>query len=164
MNITLIAAMGKNQEIGEKNALLWNLPLDMQHFRKRTKKKAVIMGRKTYESIGHPLPNRKNIVLSENQDLKIEGVDVRDDIHEVLKELEAEGKKDVMIIGGSSIYEYMLPIATHLSLSYVDAEFPNADSFFPKFNEQQFFVLSEEIFPADSENKYSFTIREFERM
>ena len=122
------------------------------------------MGRKTYESIGAPLPNRKNIVLSENPDLEIEGVQVSDDIHSVLKELEEEEKKEVMIIGGSSIYQYMLPIATNISLTTVDADFPNADSFFPEFNEQEFFVLSEEFFPADSENKYAFAIREYEKM
>lgn len=155
--------MGKNREIGKDNKLLWDLPEDMKHFRKRTKKKAVIMGRKTFESIGNPLPNRQNIVLSRNKDLKIEGVEVFDDIEKAFEHLEAQDKKEVMIIGGSSIYEEAFYFATHLSLTIVEENFPEADSFFPAFPDNIFHITSEEYFKKDDHHKYDFVIRELGR-
>lgn len=162
MKITLIAAIGKNREIGEGNALLWDLPADMKHFRSRTKGKTVIMGRKTFESIGRPLPNRENIVLSRDNHFSVQGAKVICDLEKMLDVLRAKNVLEVMIIGGEMIYRLALPFATHLSITFVDAEFPNADSFFPKFEKRTQKILASTYLPKNAENKYSCIVREIE--
>lgn len=132
MSIKLIAAIGKNRELGRGNALMWNLPGDMRFFRTTTQGSAVIMGRKTYESIGRPLPKRENIVISRNTELKIEGVKVVSS----LKDAIAAAEGDAYIIGGASIYAAALPIADELILTEIDMDYPGADVFFPQFDKE----------------------------
>lgn len=134
MSIKLIAAIGKNRELGRGNALMWNLPGDMRFFRTTTQGSAVIMGRKTYESIGRPLPKRKNIVISRNTELKIDGVQVVQTLNEAI----AAAEGDAYIIGGASIYAAALPIADELILTEIDNDYPGADVFFPQFDKELF--------------------------
>jgi dihydrofolate reductase len=162
MNITLIAAIGQNREIGEDNKLLWDLPEDMKHFRTRTSGAPVIMGRKTFESIGRLLPKRRNIILSRNPKLKIEGAEIFSDIQNLLQTLKQDEEKEVFVIGGENIYTQFLPFATNLSITQVHAKFPNADAFFPKWDPESFKIISEKNFPVDKEHKYSFDIQERE--
>ncbi len=130
MSIKLIAAVGKNLELGKNNAMMWNLPGDMRFFRTQTQGSTVIMGRKTFESIGRPLPKRANIVISRNSRLEIEGVTVVSS----LEEATAAAGGDAFIIGGASIYAAALPIADELILTEIDMYYPGADVFFPEFD------------------------------
>ncbi len=161
MKITIIGAMGKNREIGQGNALLWDLPADMKHFRSRTSEKTVIMGRKTYESIGMLLPKRRNIILTRNTDLKIEGAEVFSDIQKTLEVLKNSGEDEVFVIGGANIYEQFLPFATHFSLTFVEQNFPNADAFFPEFSGISLEKISEKNYSQDENHDYSFSICEY---
>ncbi len=130
MSIKLIAAIGKNRELGKNNSLMWNLPGDMRFFRTTTQGSAVIMGRKTYESIGRPLPKRVNIVISRDGQLKIDGVQVVSSLEDAI----AAANGDAYIIGGASIYAAALPIADELILTEIDMDYPGADVYFPEFD------------------------------
>ena len=130
--ISLIAAVGKNLELGKDNALLWNLPGDMKFFRTTTAGHTVVMGRLTYESIGRPLPKRRNIVISRNPDYKPEGVEVFASLEEALCACD----NDCFVIGGALIYKLSLPIAAELILTEVENEYPDADVYFPVFEKE----------------------------
>ena len=127
MIISLIAAIGKNRVIGKSNALPWKLPADMKHFQAMTKGKPVIMGRKTFESIGRPLPDRINIIITRDENYKAEGCIVAHSMEEALKA--AENHKEAMIIGGSQIYKEFLPKANKMYLTSIDADF-EGDAYF----------------------------------
>src|SRR5574343_279775 len=127
--ITLIAAIGKNNELGKENKLLWDLPNDMKHFREKTTEKTVIMGRKTFESIGRPLPRRTNIVVTRSADFHKEGVLVAHSLEEALA-LAKQSETEVFVIGGGELYRQALPLATALEITHVDMT-ADADTFFP---------------------------------
>jgi dihydrofolate reductase len=155
--VSIIAAVGKNREIGKENKLLCSLPADMKHFREYTKGKAVIMGRKTYESIGHPLPNRKNIVISRNTKYKIIGADVTDSL-DVAFEIGKHVSEDVVVIGGSQVYEQALPYATEMYITHIHADFPDADSFFPEYDPELWEEKKRIHYHADEQNPFDFDI------
>ncbi len=151
MIISIIAAMDRNHLIGNNNQLPWHLPADFAHFKSVTMGKPIVMGRKTYESIGKPLPGRTNIVLSRNSDTQFEGVECVDSFQAALNTVpEAE---EVMVIGGSAIYEMLLPKVDRMYITYVDAEF-EGDAWFPEFDKSQW--LEKEVVerPADEKNAY----------
>jgi dihydrofolate reductase len=129
--ISLIVAHGKNREIGAKNDLMWHLPDDFKWFIKHTKGKPMLMGRKTMESLPGPLKNRKNMVLSRANKLQ-EGFIKVNSLEEALAE--AGDIEEIMIIGGGQIYEMCLPLADRLYITLVEAEFDEADVFFPEYN------------------------------
>lgn len=132
MKISMIAAIGANGEIGADNKLLWSIPEDMQWFKSHTMYKDVIMGRRTFESIGKPLPKRRNIVLTRDREWEApEGVHVYHSVEEVLADREGPPGLEVMVIGGAEIYKQFLPYATKLYITNVHKEFPEADTFFP---------------------------------
>ena len=131
MIISIIAGMDKNRLIGQGNRLPWRLPADMKHFRRYTLGKPVLMGRKTFESIGKPLPNRTNIILTHDLDYRAEGCVVTHSIEEALDRV--SGCEEVMIIGGASIYELFLPRADRLYLTHVHDCF-DGDIYFPPFD------------------------------
>lgn len=139
----MICAIGKNREIGFQNKLLWNLPEDMKHFVKITSGKTVIMGERTYQSIGRPLPNRKNIVVTLNKDLQAPGCEVRFDLDEVLREYK-NSEEEVFVIGGGMIYGLSLPMTDKLYLTLVD-DAPEADTFFPDYSEFKTVVSEEDM-------------------
>lgn len=155
MKISMIAAMGENREIGLHNKLLWNLPADMKHFRQTTMGKPIIVGRKTYESFGaKPLPGRLNIVISRDASYSGNGATLVTSIDEALQ---AAGDCDeVMIIGGASFYQQLLPKADCLYLTLVHAQF-EADSYFPEINYSEWREVSREDHQADEKNPYGYT-------
>lgn len=127
-----IVAVGKNNEIGKNNQLLWHISEDLKNFKKITTGKTVIMGRKTFESIGRPLPNRRNIVLSRTLD-KIEGVEVFHSLEEIT-ELFGNSDEEVFIIGGANIYKEMFNNFQKLYISFIKKEDNEADAFFQEFD------------------------------
>ncbi len=154
MSMTLIAAVDNNYGIGYQGQLLWHLPADMAFFRKMTMGHTIVMGRKTYDSIGKPLKDRENIVLT-TQKLQIPSVTVIHDIKELVKE-----QKEIMIIGGAQIYELCLPLANRILLTEVDANL-QADTFFPKIDKKQFQCIQEDRYPADEKNIYDMVFKEY---
>ncbi len=150
MIISMIAAMANNRIIGKDNQMPWHLPADFAWFKRCTMGKPVVMGRKTYESIGRPLPGRTNIVISRDASLEIEGVVTVTSIDEALKA--AGSVEEVMIIGGGSIYEHCLPMADKLYLTFIEAEV-DGDTQFPAWGEEYQESYSE-AFTANEKNKY----------
>ncbi len=139
--ISIIAAIGKNRELGKNNKLLWRIPEDLKRFKKLTQNHAVIMGRKTYESIGRPLPNRTNIIISRNRGWTPDGCLVADSIETainlakktIINNLSSIIKDEIFIIGGGQIYKEALPYADKLYLTVVDGT-AEADTFFPDYS------------------------------
>lgn len=157
MILSIISAIGKNNEIGQKNALLWNLPADMRHFKETTSGHAVIMGQKTFESIGKSLPNRRNIVLTKDENFKKDDIEIVYSINELLDLLEKTTQKDdeCFIIGGGQIYKLFIDIADWLYITHVDESFPNADTFFPEINMTKWKKAKSEFYYTDELNKYN---------
>ncbi len=127
--LSLIAAAADNNAIGKNNQLLWSLPADLKHFRETTSGRTVIMGRKTFESIGRPLPNRRNIVVTRQADYSPEGVEVAHSLEEAIGLI--GGQDEAFVIGGAELYRQALPLADRVYLTRVKGEF-EADAFFPE--------------------------------
>lgn len=152
--ISLIVAMDENNGIGCDNELLCHLPADLAYFKKITLGKPVVMGRNTYQSIGRPLPGRKNIVISRQTDLAIDGVCVVNSIDKALDC--ASNEFDMMVIGGAEIYRQTMDLATHLYITRIHHHFA-ADTFFPDF-EQNGWLLKEATFrKKDEANPFDMT-------
>lgn len=130
MNISIVVAAAENSVIGYKNEIPWKLPTDMRRFKEITTGHHIIMGRRTYESIGKPLPNRTNIVISNNPDLTIEGAVVLRSLEQALELAESQGETDAMVIGGAAIYAVALSLAHRIYLTRVKC-YPQGDVFFP---------------------------------
>ncbi|NLC96340.1 MAG: dihydrofolate reductase [Erysipelotrichaceae bacterium] len=149
MSISIIAAIGQNRELGINNQLIWNIPSDLKFFRKITSGHTVIMGRKTFESIGKVLPKRRNIVITRNKNLQIEGVEIFNDINQALDFC----KEDVFIIGGQMIYTQLIDIVDKLYLTEIE-ETCNADAYFPYFNKNNW---NKKILSSNFENNIFYT-------
>ena len=134
MKISMIVAIGKNNEIGHDNKMLWHIPEDFKSFKEITMGHHMVMGRKTFESIGKPLPGRTSMVLSKNKFTQ-ENVEVYDDVDELIEAAKSKNLKELFIIGGGKIYDLFMPIADKLYVSHVDYE-GKADAFFPKIEEE----------------------------
>ncbi len=162
MNISIIAAVSHNNIIGNKNALPWNLPSDMKHFRETTMGKPVIMGDRTFESIGRPLPNRTNIVMSLDKNYNAPGCMV---VHSIQRALDAakKEKKEIMIIGGASIYKQFLPLANKMYLTFIHADF-NGDTYFPEYNTRDWKETERIDIPTDEKNTYPHSFVTLERI
>ncbi|PLX21307.1 diacylglycerol kinase [Candidatus Parcubacteria bacterium] len=132
--ISIIVAIGKNNAIGLDNQLLWHIPEDLKHFKKITTGNIIVMGRKTYESIGRALPSRTNIIITRDTKFQAEGCIIKHSLEEVFREAKSYSDKEVFIIGGGEIYKQALPHADKLYLTIVDDE-PKADTFFPEYSE-----------------------------
>lgn len=137
MAISMIAAVGKNLELGKNNDLIWHFKEDMKFFKETTMGHPVIMGRKTFESLPKALPGRKNIVISANPEYKADGAEVVTSVEEAIKLTEAESS-DAFVIGGGRIYTEFLPYADNLYLTEINAECPDADTYFPDFNKSDY--------------------------
>lgn len=159
--ITLIAAIGKNRELGASNDLLWHLPDDFKWFVKQTKNKAVIMGRNTMMSLGKPLKNRLNIVLTRTDIPLIDGFDKASNWEEALH-LAQEFGDEIMIIGGAQIYHQAIDFADRLILTLVDASFPEADVYFPEVNDDWRPVFNE-FHDKDELHAFSFNFVVYEK-
>ena len=160
MIISIISAVADNMIIGKNNALPWNLPADLEYFKKNTLGKPMIMGAKTFESIGKALPGRKNIVLSLDRGYKAEGCVVATSIEEALKE--AGDVEEVMIAGGASIYKQFLPLAHKLYLTFIHHDF-EGDVYFPEVDFSQWKEVKREDHEPDDRNKYSYSFVIFEK-
>jgi len=154
--ISIIAAIGKNNELGKKNKLLWSLPADMKHFKEITSGHAVIMGRKTFESIGRALPNRKNIVVTRDLKYKKDGVEIVHSLEEALG-LFKDKDEEVFIIGGAEVYKQAMSFADKLYITHVEAEDKDADTFFPEIIPIVFLETSREEYTKDEKNPYDYT-------
>lgn len=157
--ISLIAAIDEANGLGINNQLLAHIPADLRHFKEITFGKPIIMGRKTYDSIGKPLPGRKNIVLSHNQ-LVIPGVIVVQSIEEALKE--AQDTKEIMIIGGSGLFEQTLPIADKLYITRIHHQF-EADTFFPYIDTELWQATEQRVKTKDDSTPYDLSFQVYER-
>ena len=157
--ITLIAAMGNNRAIGLDGRMPWHLPAELQHFKKATMGKAIVMGRKTWQSIGRPLPGRQNIVVSRNTGFIAEGADVCDSLEAAIEISKAD---EIMVIGGGQLYAAALPLAQRMILTLIDIE-PEADTWFPKWDEGHWQQTEERYFQPDKSNKFTYRIVEFKR-
>ncbi len=160
MRIALIVAMAENRVIGRNNQLPWRIPADLRHFKALTLGKPVIMGRKTYESIGRPLPGRDNIVVTADSGYQAEGCQV---VHSVVQALEAAGScEEAMIIGGANLYRQTLENADRLYLTLVKAE-PEGDTWFPEIELQQWREIERQAHTADESNEYDYDFVVLER-
>lgn len=166
MSINLIAAMDLSCGIGYRNELLVKLPNDLKRFKELTTNEFVCMGRKTYESIGHPLPNRYNIVLT--RDMKYnssEGVYIYNSINDVLFEYQNYNgnENELYIIGGAEIYNQALPYAEKLFLTVIETEFPKADTFFPRFSLVDWKVIDRVDNKKDENHPYNYSFVTYSR-
>lgn len=141
--ISIIVAIGKNRELGKNNKLLWHIPADMKRFKEKTRGHAVIMGRKTFESIGKPLANRTNIVITRNRLLHREGVIVAYSLEEAINIARKHEKEEIFIIGGAQIYSQAISLADKLYLTIVKGKY-DADVFFPEYTQFKK-IISEEV-------------------
>lgn len=149
--LELIVAFDENNLIGKDNSLPWHIPEDLKHFKALTTGNRIIMGRKTFESIGKPLPNRENIVLSKNGFI-YEGIKVYSKVEELLKTLNDEKKN--YIIGGAGIYKELLPLVDILHISHVKGTF-EGDAYFPKINYNDYEILEKIEYEEFTYIKYS---------
>jgi len=163
MSIKLICAISKNNVIGNENKLPWNISEDLKRFKELTSNNWIVMGRKTFDSIGRPLPNRKNIVLSENKNLKIDSVEVFNTPEDVIESYKNNSdQKDLFIIGGTYIYELFLEYCEYLFITYVDKEYLG-DAFFPKINWDEWKLIGEET-KFDDKEGVNFNFRDYKRI
>ena len=160
--ISLIAAIGKNNELGKKNALLWNLPADMRHFRETTKGHTVIMGQKTFESIGRPLLNRRNIVVTRNDNFQAEGVEISKSLENILESFK-NSEEEVFVIGGGQIYKQSINKADKLYITHVDMEDKEADTYFPEIIPIVWNEIKHNEYKKDSENPFNYTFSVYEK-
>ncbi|PST82239.1 dihydrofolate reductase [Pedobacter yulinensis] len=158
--VSIIVAMAENRAIGKDNQLLWHLPDDLRHFKKITAQYPVIMGRKTFESIGRALPLRKNIVISRNPQLDIQGVELMNSLETAIEV--AGGAEEIFIIGGAEIYAQALPLADKLYLTTVHSTF-DADTFFPEIDFSEWESVGEERHEKDEKHAFDFTFSEWKR-
>jgi len=158
--ISMIVAMAENRAIGKDNDLLWHLPDDFKHFKSVTMGKPILMGRKTYESIGKPLPGRENIVITRDKNFSADGTTLVNSIPDALEA--SEQYDEVMVIGGASFYEQMLPVANRLYITVVQATFA-ADAFFPDINLDEWDVIEQSEHAADEKHAYAFSFITYQK-
>ncbi len=165
MILSAIVAAADDLAIGINNQLPWHLPEDLKFFKRTTLGKPVIMGRKTYESLGKPLPGRLNVVLSKQQKLNLhEGVQHYADINEVLRLLEQQNTEEAFIIGGGAIFKETMGIMDHLYITRVHTTVPGADAHFPHIDHAQWKLTWEEKHPADEKHAFPYTFQKWERL
>jgi len=157
---TIIAAIANNNALGKNNQLIWHLPSDLIRFQKRTTGHCIIMGRKTYESIGKPLPNRITIIITRNSNYKAKGCIIANSLRKAL-EL-AKNDTNPFVIGGAQIYEEAIKIADQLDITEVHHEF-DADVFFPVIDKNIWKEVSREDFKSDNKNPYNYSFVSYQR-
>jgi len=158
MIFSMMVAMAENRVIGYQNGLPWHLPADMAHFRKVTMGKAILMGRKTFDSIGRPLPGRDNIVLSRQKDLAFKGCHV---YHTVEQAMQFQGK-ELICIGGSQLYQLCMPYVQRLYLTEIAASFAG-DAFFPDLDLGDWKQVDILKYDPDTHNKWPYCFSTWER-
>ena len=160
--LSIVVAKAKNNIIGKDNKIIWHLPADLKHFKEITTGHTIIMGRKTFESLGKPLPNRKHIIFSQNPDLKLnyENVEV---VHSLLQIQDLiEGEEEAFVIGGAMIYNFLMPYVKKMYVTEIEKEF-EGDAFFPKIDEKIWKETSREKGIQDDKNKLEYYFITYER-
>ncbi len=153
MRIVIVVAMSENRAIGKDNQLLWQMPADLQHFKKITMGKPILMGRKTYQSIGRPLPGRTNVIVTRDENFKADGCVVVHSIEAAL--MAVEDQEEICVIGGAELFQQMLPLVEKIYLTIVHHEFA-ADTFFPEINVAEWKEIEKVTHEADEKNKYAY--------
>ncbi|MFM1897561.1 MAG: hypothetical protein RLZZ385_2635 [Pseudomonadota bacterium] len=167
MKLSLICALSENGVIGRNNALPWHLSEDLKYFKRTTMGKCIIMGRKTYESIGRPLPGRTNIIVTRKRDYEVENARVVDSLAEAIELAEniafIDGSEEAFVIGGAELYKLALPVVDrmHLTLVHADVE---GDAWFPEFDADDWEEVSRDDYPASETNPYPYSICVFDRL
>lgn len=156
--ISIIVAVAENGVIGDKNALLWHITEDLKHFKAVTTGHPVVMGRRTYESLGRPLPNRTNVVIT-RQEIEIPGCTV---VHSLEQAVALFPEEEVFVIGGAQIYAEALPLARRFYLTRVFRAY-EGDTRFPDWDERQWRLVGSESFPCGKEYPYPFAFETYER-
>jgi dihydrofolate reductase len=155
--IKIIVAISKNRIIGNNNQLIWKLSSDLKRFKELTNGNPVVMGRKTYESIGRPLPNRRNIIITRNSEYEVEGCEIVSSLEEAL----LLTNNNCFIIGGGEIYKQSLNIADKIYLTLVDKDF-EGDTSFPELG-KEWAKINQDDFEADEKNEYNYSFIEYDR-
>lgn len=164
MKISMIAAMARDRVIGLDNQMPWHLPADLAHFKRVTLGKPVLMGRKTFESIGRPLPGRRNLVISRNAGFTAPGIEVFSSIEDALTTLtEGEAPAELMVIGGGHLYAQLLPRADRLYLTHIDLV-AEGDTRFPEYEGPQWRCIEQEIYQPDARNPHPYRFETLERI
>lgn len=156
---TIVVAISENYAIGKDNDLLWKLPDDFKFFKMVTTGNYILMGRKTYESLGKPLPNRTSVVITRNKDYEMpEGHEVVHSLEDALSHCEAQGLHEAMIIGGGKIYKEAIEkkLVDRMLITEVQASFDDADAFFPKFDKSEWKEERREHHGTDEKHEYAF--------
>jgi dihydrofolate reductase len=159
--ISHIFAMDQNRVIGKDNRLPWHLPADLAYFKKVTMGHAIMMGRKTFESIGRPLPGRENVIVTRNRSFRAEGCTVLHSLEEV-RQFAANRDDEVFVIGGAELFQATLPVADRLYITKIEASFPG-DTFYPAFDESQWQLVSYTKGIKDEKNPYDYAFMVYER-
>lgn len=162
MKISLIAAVAQNRVIGKKNDLPWHLPDDFAFFKRKTSHHPIIMGRKSLESLGKPLPNRTNIVVTRNADFQAAGVTITHTLDAAIDSAKSINQEEIFVIGGAEIYAIALPIATTLYLTEIHKAY-DGDAYFPEFIRTEWDEISRVPHPADERHEIGFDFVEYER-
>lgn len=163
MTISLVVAAATNNGIGKDGKMPWHLPNDMKHFKNVTWGMPVVMGRKTFESLGKVLPGRKNIVITRQPDWKAAGTVVVKNIEDALFVAKQTDAIEVMVIGGGEIYKALFGQAKRIYLTRVEAE-PEADTFFPVIDHTQWHLTSQRNHEADEKNAFNYSFQTWERL
>lgn len=161
--LSIIVAKGKNNIIGKDNKMIWHLPEDLKHFKNLTTEHTIIMGRKTFESLGKPLPNRKHIIFSQNPDFKVnaENVEV---VHSLLQIQDLiEGKEEAFVIGGAMIYNLLMPYVKKMYVTEIEKDF-DGDTFFPVIDGEVWKEISREKGIKNEENNLDYYFVTYERI
>lgn len=163
MLISLIAAMDRHRLIGANNQMPWHLPADLKYFKRLTLGKPIVMGRKTFESLGKPLPGRTNIVVSRYPErFSEQAVSVYPSWEAVRQHCQAQFEREVMVIGGSQLFEAVLPVAHRLYITRIDHEFVG-DRYFPSWDQEIWRCVSRESHEVDDKNPYPYCFEVWER-
>lgn len=160
MKLTMVVAASDNHVIGREGSLPWHIPEDLRRFRQLTWGKPLLMGRRTFEAIGRPLPGRRNIVISRQAGLEIEGCDVVATVEEALERV--AGDPEVMVVGGGEIYRALLPRADRIEMTRVHVDI-EGDTFFPEVDTPAWRVVASEEHPAGAGRPIGFTYETLER-
>jgi dihydrofolate reductase len=162
MTISFVVAAADNNAIGKDGRMPWHLPADMKHFKNVTWGMPVVMGRKTFESLGKPLPGRKNIVISRQSGWKADGTVAVKNIDDALFVVKQADVNEVLVIGGGEIYKALFEKVNRIYLTRVHAQ-PEADTFFPALPPDQWHLMSQQNHEADEKNNYNYSFQVWER-
>jgi dihydrofolate reductase len=160
MNISFVVAMDRHRAIGRDNQLPWHLPADLKYFRQLTSHHTILMGRKTYESIGKPLPNRTNVVLTQRTDYVAPGCEM---VHSLEDALRFGTSDELFVIGGAEVFRALFPIANRMYITWIDDEFV-ADTYFPAFDDGKWQLTSRTPGERNEQNPYTYEFQVYERV